>query len=209
MRRATSTPLVGRGQDAGRGLGKINGLRDSSRPQAEDSRRTPKSRGRVLSRTRFRLMTAIRRDFFRWSIFFVRAVAAPTRVAAPTSRKKREGDEGCGSSGAAAGTSGTAAVGFCVFIKMLVGVGRRCAAAAGGRRMGGFFRITAVTYREAAVIRPRGGGKPRPVRKPINELMKNYDFHVWSRRRAAWRGGTSLSLKHARNSDRIAVSWGV
>lgn len=44
--------------------------------------------------------------------------------------------------------------------------------------MGGFFLITAMTYREAPVIRPRGGGKPRPVRKPINELMKNYDFHV-------------------------------
>lgn len=56
-----------------------------------------------------------------------------------------------------------------------------------------------MTYREAAVIRPRGGGKPRPARKPINELMKNYDFHVWIRRR--WWGGTSFSLKHARNFD--------
>lgn len=56
-----------------------------------------------------------------------------------------------------------------------------------------------MTYREAAVIRPRGGGKPRPVRKPINELMKNYEFRVWSWRESVerfrgvalhYRGGT-------------------
>lgn len=66
-------------EDAGRGTRKISGRWDSPRPQSEDSRRAPKSqrRGRVLARTQFRLMTAIRRDFFRWSIFCVRAVAAP------------------------------------------------------------------------------------------------------------------------------------
>lgn len=37
------------------------------------------------------------------------------------------------------GTSGTVAVGVCVFIKMLAGVGCRRTRAAGGRGMGGFF----------------------------------------------------------------------
>lgn len=60
-------------------------------------------------------------------------------MAAPSSRKKREGDEGCGLRGGAAGTSGTVAVGLCVFIKMLVEAGRRGLGLAGGRGMGGFF----------------------------------------------------------------------
>lgn len=55
------------------------------------------------------------------------------------SRKKREGDEGCGLCGPAAGTSGTAAVGLCVFIKIHVGAGYRRTPPAGGRGMGEFF----------------------------------------------------------------------
>lgn len=60
-------------------------------------------------------------------------------MVAPSSRKKREGDEGCGKWGHTVGSSGTVVRGRDVFIKMLVGVGHCGVKPPGGSGMGGFF----------------------------------------------------------------------
>lgn len=142
-------------QDAGWGRGKMKRHR---KPKTHEALRS-RTEGTRAPETRFRLMTAIRGDFFQWSIFCVRAVAAPLRVVvAPSSRKKREGDEGRGGPPPHANERDVRGQSL-RFYKNARQRETLCGRDGRATETGGFFQTITVAYREVISTGNRGRAK--------------------------------------------------